>query len=78
MHTAGSEVYRLHPCGFHLPRGSAVCTWAGSRPLCACASQGRGYRGQVQDLMGTERAIVHGVLRTGAQNPWGAYSQDQG
>ena len=25
-------------CGFHLPRGSSVCTWAGSRPLWASAS----------------------------------------
>lgn len=74
MHTAGSG-------GLSLDQDSTCpvevqCTWAGSCPLVLVHLKA-GVSGQVQDLMGTERAIIHGVLRTGAQNPWGAYSQDQ-
>lgn len=75
MHTVGSEVYRLH---------LSVCSVDSTCPVEALCAPGqvpalsgllrlwRGYRGQVQGLVGTACAIVHGVLRTGAQNPWGA------
>ena len=76
MHAAGSEIHRLRPCAARSPPASRkrCVPRAGPRLLCASASQG-GVWGQVQGLVSTGRAIVHGVPRTGAQNPWGAWDQ---